>query len=208
MLLPRLFLGAGNMHEMQLTSADFIPTARRNPINAELHDGLAALNIPQCHLTAGCLFQALWNQQSGQPVEQGVSDYDVFYFDDSDLSYEAEDAVIQRVARHFAHLDVKVEVRNQARVHLWYPQRFGRPYPQLKSARDGIDRYLVACTCVGIDVASGELYSPDPLDDLVAGVLKINPRFADPVQFMRKAQSYQARWPWLRIVENGVVNNA
>ena len=156
----------------------------------------------------GCLFQALWNQQSGQPVAQGVSDYDVFYFDDSDLSYEAEDAVIQRVAQRFAHLDVKIEVRNQARVHLWYPQRFGRPYPQLKSARDGIDRYLVACTCVGIDVAKGELYSPDPLDDLVAGVLKINPRFADPVQFMRKALSYQARWPWLRIVENGVVNNA
>ena len=136
-----------------------------------------------------------------------MSDYDVFYFDDSDLSYEAEDAVIQRVAKHFSHLDVKIEVRNQARVHLWYPQRFGRPYPPLKSARDSIDRYLVACTCVGIEVASGALYSPDPLDDLVAGILKINPRFPDPVQFMRKALSYQARWPWLRIVENDVNNN-
>ena len=129
-----------------------------------------------------------------------MNDYDVFYFDDSDLSYEAEDRVIREVDALCADLGVKIEVRNQARVHLWYPQRFGRAYAPLLSARDGIGKYLVACTCVGIEVGSGELYFADPsLDDLVGGVLRVNPRFVDVVQFERKALSYRERWGWLRL---------
>ncbi len=183
-----------------ITPERFVDIALSNPVNAQLIQRLATLRLPQCHLTAGCLFQALWNLQSGKAVDWGVNDYDVFYFDDSDLSYEAEDAVIKQVDALCADLGVKIEVRNQARVHLWYPGRFGRAYPQLRRARDGIDRYLVACTCVGIEVESGVLYSSDPLDDLAAGVLRINPRFADSAQFMQKAPSYQRRWPWLQIV--------
>jgi hypothetical protein len=108
---------------------------------------------------------------SERPAGWGVKDYDVFYFDDHDLSWEAEDAVIQRVWMLTDDLGVTVEIKNQARVHLWYEQRFGSPYPQLGSARDGIDRYLISCTCVGIDVASGELYAPNGLQGLHDGIL-------------------------------------
>lgn len=185
--------------EPPLTDAEFLAIASQNPINAELLRRLPALGLNQCYLTAGCLFQAVWNHLSGQPVAWGVNDYDVFYFDDTDLSEEAEDRVIQQVARATADLDVNVEVRNQARIHIWYPQRFNAPYPQLQHARDGIDRYLVACTRVGVNVATGELYAPDGLADLTAGVLRINPLYPDAKQFAAKASSYQERWSWLRI---------
>ena len=92
-----------------------------------------------------------------------------------------------------------VEIRNQARVHLWYPQRFGHAYPQLSSARAGIDRYLVACTCVGIEVATGELYAPHGLHELAQGLLRVNPLTPQPQLFAAKAHSDVARWPWLRI---------
>lgn len=94
-----------------------------------------------------------------------------------------------------------MEVKNQARVHLWYPRRFNAPYPQLRHAQEGIDRYLVACTRVGIDAASGDLYAPDGLDDLAAGILRPNPEFPDLQQFEVKAISYQQRWPWLQLIE-------
>ena len=84
-----------------LIDAQFIAIARSNLVNAELLRRLPALGLPQCHLTAGCLFQALWNQRSGQPPDAGVSDYDVFYFDDSDLSWQAEDTVIRRAQALF-----------------------------------------------------------------------------------------------------------
>ena len=183
-----------------LIDAQFIAIARSNPVNAELLHRLPALGLPQCHLTAGCLFQALWNQRSGQPPDAGVSDYDVFYFDDSDLSWQAEDTVIRRAQALFAGLNATVEIRNQARVHLWYPQRFGAPYPPLQSAQDGIDRYLVECTCMGIQVDTGQLYAPHGLADLQAGRLRINPKFAQPAMFAAKAASYRQRWPWLQVV--------
>ena len=72
-------------------------------------------------------------------------------------------------------------------------------YPRLRSARDGIDRYLVECTCVGIDVATQEVYAPYGLDDIAAGLLKINARNRRPELFDEKARNYKARWPWLTI---------
>jgi uncharacterized protein len=176
-----------------------IAEAMRDPINEALMARLPALALPQSFLTAGCLFQATWNHTAGRPPGWGVKDYDVFYFDDSDLSWEAEDAVIRRVQEAVADLGATVEVKNQARVHLWYEQRFKAPYPRLQSARDGIDRYLIACTRVGIDLTDGSLYAPDGLGDLAAGILRMNPLLPMPEMFAVKARDYQSRWPWLRI---------
>lgn len=184
----------------ELTPASFIAQALSNPVNAELLQRLDSLRLPQCHLTAGCLFQALWNRQAGRAPDWGVKDYDVFYFDAADLSWEAEDRVIRAVQALTADLGVAVEVKNQARVHLWYRDRFQADYPQLTRTTDGIDRYLIACTCVGIDTRSRALYAPNGLDELQRGILRMNPRFAQPAMFRDKARSYQERWPWLSIV--------
>ena len=180
-------------------AAEFTALALQNPINAELLRRLPALALAQCHLVAGCLFQAVWNAKTGRPPADQVKDYDVFYFDDRDLSYEAEDAVIRRATPLFADLGVPVELKNQARVHLWYRQRFGGDYPKLRSAEDGIDRYLIPCTCVGIAAETRTLYAPNGLSDLWHGILRPNPIHPDPALFREKAISYQARWPWLTI---------
>ena len=146
-----------------LSPQAFATLAMGNPVNAALLQRLAGLALPQCHLTAGCLFQALWNQRSGRAVDWGVKDCDVFYFDDADLSWEAEDRVIREVCALTADLGVEVEVKNQARVHLWYRDRFQADCPRLLSAQAGIDRFPVSCSCVGIDVASGGVYAPHGL---------------------------------------------
>ena len=189
---------------MTLTVKTLLEIAMANPINAEITARLPDLGVDQCMLTAGCLFQAVWNHQSNRPVAQDVKDYDVFYFD-TDLSYEAEDRVIRAAERLFQDLGVNVEVKNQARVHLWYGERFGRPYPQLHTARQGVDRYLVAGTCIGLEIATGEVYAPYGLADVEQGILRINPQHPEPELFAQKAFSYQARWPWLKIVAPGPI---
>ncbi|WP_308811802.1 nucleotidyltransferase family protein [Stutzerimonas azotifigens] len=185
---------------MALSASGLIDAALTNPINVTLLERLPSLSLPQCVLTAGCLYQAWWNRQAGLPPHWGVKDYDLFYFD-HDLSWEAEDRVIRQVAALTADLGVTVEVKNQARVHLWYPQRFGLAYPQLNSSREGVDRYLVACTCVAIDVVSGELYAPFGLNELDHGLLRCNPLTPQPELFAGKAESYRARWPWLTLID-------
>ncbi|PZR13065.1 MAG: hypothetical protein DI532_13030 [Azospirillum brasilense] len=191
------------------SAGSFLAQVSANPVNAALLERLPALGLPQGFLTAGCLFQAVWNHRSGQPAGRGVKDYDVFYFDDRDLSWEAEDAVIRRVAEATRDLTEEtgavIEVKNQARVHLWYERRFGSPYPRLTSARDGIGRYLVSCTCIGIEAASGAIHVPDGFGDLEAGILRMNPLSGDRSDlFRRKAESYRARWPWLTVATDGV----
>lgn len=184
---------------MTLTVEGLVSIAMTNPINAEITSRLPALGLNQCLLTAGCLFQAVWNHQANQPAAWGIKDYDVFYFD-NDLSWEAENEVIQTAQQLFQDLQVNVEVKNQARVHLWYGERFGRPYPQLQSARDGVDRYLIAGTCIALDAETAEVYAPYGLTDIEHGLLRINPKNAQTDLFEQKAKSYQARWPWLKIL--------
>ena len=158
---------------------------------------MAALRAPDAWLTAGCLPQTVWNLNSGRPAGEGIRDYALFYFD-KDPSWEAEDAVIRRAGALFANLGVQVEVRNQARVHLWFADKFGYEIAPIGSARDGIDRFLFSTICIGIS-ADGQVYAPYGLQDMLAGVLRPNP--ADPrLETMRaKAEDYRARWPWLRV---------
>jgi hypothetical protein len=181
-----------------MTEAEFIYSALANKANADLLVRLRSIGLPDCYLAGGCLFQPIWNRKSGRAADWGIKDYDVFYFD-KDISWEAEDRIIREVAKATGDLGVAVEIRNQARVHLWYPDRFGRKYPQLTSARDGIDRYLISCTCIGFEVESGQLYAPNSLQELACGVLRPNPLNWQPDLFIQKAQSYQSRWPWLTI---------
>lgn len=178
-----------------MTPDAFRAVALTNPINATILGRLPALGLEQAYLVAGCLYQAVWNARDGRDPGWGVKDYDLFYYD-PDTSWEAEDAVIRRAADLFADLGVEVELRNQARVHLWYPQRFGKVIPPLDSSRDGIAGFLVRCTCVGLS-AAGEVVAPYGLDDLAAGILRPNPRTDNMAQYRIKVDSYRARWPWL-----------
>jgi hypothetical protein len=188
---------------------EFIDAVLRNPINRTILERLPSLGLPDLWLVAGCLFQTYWNLRDGRPAEADIRDYDLFYFDDTDLSWEAEDRAIRRAAALFADLRVTIELRNQARVHLWYERRFGHPCPRLLSACHGIDRFLVAGTCLGLRPADGgagdaegiELHAPFGLADMIEGVLRPNPDCPEPVLFRRKAESYRRRWPWLSIVE-------
>lgn len=178
-----------------MTEEEFLTLVRRNPVNAAILARLPDLGVPQAHLTAGALFGTVWNVQADQPPDANIADYDLFYWD-ADRSYDAEDAVIRRAQALFADLPVTVEVRNQARVHLWFREKTGLDRPALGSARDGIDQFLVECTALGIG-ACGEVYAPFGLCDLAVGVLRLNPHNHTPGLYRAKVDSYRRRWPWL-----------
>ena len=53
------------------------------------------LDIEDDWIVAGAIYNTVWNRLTGRPSLQGVRDIDFFYFDPSDLSYEAEDRIIR-----------------------------------------------------------------------------------------------------------------
>lgn len=187
------------------TSPDtFVQDILRNPHNRLLLERWDRLALPDAWLVAGCLFQTVWNLRAGAEPDAQIKDYDLFYFDGEDLGAEGQRDVQRRVDAVLGDIGVAVEAVNQARVHLWYPEVFGHPYSQLTSARDGLDRFLVLGTCVGVRPAGSgwEVYAPYGLDLLYDGLLTPNPLVDRGGLFERKAASYQARWPWLRIARD------
>src|ERR1700716_3238655 len=103
---------------------EFLAAALRNPVNEKIADELFRLALPDAWIVSGCLVQTAWNVLTARAVDYGIADYDIFYFD-SDTSWQAEDAVIRQVQGRLKNLGVRLEVRNQARVHLWYPGKHG-----------------------------------------------------------------------------------
>jgi hypothetical protein len=186
-------------------AARFVDDVRRNASVAALLDRLPAFRLPQAALVAGALFQTAWNLQWARAPTDSIRDYDVFYFDADDLSAAAEARVNAQLNAACADLGVTIEACNQARVHQWYEAHFGHPYAPLASVDEGISRFLVRCTCVGLQPTPGagapRLIAPHGLADLYAGRLERNAPFAPAALFRRKAESYRARWPQL-VVES------
>jgi hypothetical protein len=167
---------------------------------------LRELALPQWRLVAGCLYQTVWNVLTGRPRGTGINDYDVIYFDDRDLSWDAEDAVIRRVAAATAGGVGPVEVRNQARVHLWFEQRFGTPYPPLAAADEAIARYASIAHAVGVRLESDDrldIAARFGLDDIFAMVIRPNHGLDNAASHARKARRVKASWPKVTVLPWG-----
>ena len=183
--------------------SDLVSAAIANPINRAILTRLPMLGLPDAWLVAGSVYQSYWNALTGRPPTEGIKDYDLFYFDPTDLSYEAEDRALQRARLVFADLDALIDLKNQARVHLWYPDRFGAYYPPTAHAQEAIGRFQIRCTCIGLQPhADGTLalHAPYGTDELARGELVFNRNCPSLDGAAAKAASYQARWPWLKIV--------
>jgi len=100
-------------------------------------------------------------------------------------------------------VDRPVQVRNQARVHLWYAEKFGRPLAPLASTGAGIANFTTLCACVGVcRVANGNLdfLAPFGLHDLFAMVARLNLLSASPETHGRKCVRWAAQWPACTVI--------
>jgi hypothetical protein len=186
-----------------MNTDEFLAAALRNPVNEIIADELFRLALPDAWIVSGCLVQTAWNVQTSRAVDNGIADYDVFYFD-PDTSWRAEDAVIRQLQGQLTKLGVKVEVRNQARVHLWYPEKHRLPYPALRSSTQGIDRFLTKNTQVGIRRTQGghDVCAPNSFDDIAGMIVRPNPgpNFS-AASYAAKAARWKALWPELTVLD-------
>ena len=190
-----------------VTAADqrrrFEAIIRADPGLMRLLAVLRELALPQWRLVAGCLYQTVWNVLTERPRGTGINDYDVIYFDDRDLSWSAEDAIIRRVAAATEGGVGPVELRNQARVHLWFEERFGTLYPPLASADEAIARYASVAHAVGVRLEPEgrlDVLAPFGLDDIFAMVIRPNHALDNAASHARKAQRVKAIWPEVTVL--------
>ena len=173
---------------------------RATPLLLDVLERARDLALPDTWLVSGAIYNTVWNHLTGRPPLTGINDIDLFYFDASDLSYEAEDRAIKAADRIFAGLPLPVQLRNQARVHLWYPDRFGEAYPPLASSCEAIDRFASLTHSVGARLDSAgaiELYTPFGLDDLFSFRIVPNRRMNNRATHEKKGARAMTVWPEL-----------
>lgn len=163
----------------------------------------ATWDLPGWYLVAGCLYQTVWNVVTGRPPQSGILDYDLIYFDGSDLSWAAENALIRESEAIFADMPAPVQIRNQARVHLWYQEKFAAPCQPHESSEAAIDTFEATNACLGVRLQPDghwRVYAPYGLSDVFNLIARPNPALAPRHVYQAKVRRWQQQWPSLTVL--------
>ena len=178
--------------------ARLVDIVRADPGLMHVLTTVRGLGLNDWRVFSGAVYQSVWNAVTDRPVGYGRKDYDLGYFD-PDTSWDAEDVVIKRVAAAFEEpFRTDVEVRNQARVHIWFPDRFGEPYEPLTGTDEALGRFVAPAFAVGVRLEADDTISiaaPFGLEDVFSMTLGPNPNRPLANGWTRAVESAKARWP-------------
>lgn len=176
---------------------------RDNPVISELFNNWTRLDLPNCWIVAGAIVQSYWNSAHGFSPLHGVCDVDVVYFDPNDLSEESEASHAARINAAYEGLPIRFDVKNEARVHLWYEDRFGYPIESYSSAETAIDTFPTTAGAIGVRPAGDEIvcYTTFGFDDLMTLIVRPNKRQITRSIYERKIARWRSVWPMLKIID-------
>lgn len=179
---------------------EFRSILTKSKLFVDVYSRIPELRLPNWYIAAGILSQTVWNYLHNFELDAHIKDIDLVYFD-SDTSYEAEDKFIQFGKSLFQDIPVVVEIRNQARVHLWYHEHFGIHIPAYKSVEDGISSWPTTITCIGItEQFDSKVFAPFGLDDLFNMVIRPNKCMVTKQMYKAKANRWKETWPKLTVL--------
>jgi uncharacterized protein len=162
----------------------------------------AEMALPDWYFGAGGVAQTVWNLRHGFDAAGGIKDYDLVYFDPHDLSAESERRIEEEVATRLSRFGVVVDVHNEARVHLWYEQRFGRHLAPYRSTEDAIATWPTTASSVGVRRGHEGFIvcAPFGLADLLGMVARPNKTIVTREVYEEKVSRWKTRWPKLRVI--------
>ena len=182
-------------------TSEFEASLRASPLMQEALIRLVACDLPNYVLGAGVVAQSVWNARHGFDAWHGIADIDVVYFD-PDTSQSSEARASARVATLLAGLGLGVDVKNQARVHLWYRNRFGTSIRSYTSLEDALLSWPTTATAVGVRLERERTHivAPFGLRDLMSLVVRPNRVQVPRSVYEEKAARWGNLWPHLRVL--------
>lgn len=158
------------------------------------------IRLPNGWLAAGAVAQTVWNVAHRFPPEANIRDIDLIYFDADDLSAEAEARHEARIRGLFADVGVAVDVKNEARVHLWYQAKFGYSIAPYGSVEEAIATFPTTSTAVGVRAYGSllDICAPFGLDDLLGLVVRPNKAQITRAIYEAKVARWRLCWPELK----------
>ena len=175
---------------------------KKSPIISEALKHAEGWDLPHWYLGAGCIAQTVWNHLSDKEPAAHIKDLDLAYFDPHDLTKKSEARHEEEANVLLKETPIEIDVKNQARVHLWYEERFGRPIEPYPSIEAAINSWPTTATCIGVRTCREKftVYAPYGLNDLFGIVARPNKVQITEAIYMKKVNRWKTCWPELQIV--------
>ena len=154
------------------------------------------IKLNNWYITAGAIPTVVWNNLVANPPDKFLNDIDIVYYDGNNITQEAENRAANRVRNLFPEVKHKIDVKNQARVHIWYRDKFGSRIHPYESTEDGIDMWM-SVTAIGVRYEKGhyKVYAPYGLEDLFSMNVKPNSRIISAEKYRSKIKKWKKQWP-------------
>lgn len=152
---------------------------------------VSALGIPNLYVGGGSVTQSVWNHLFSKPIGYGISDVDIVYFD-TDLSLEKERKVLAQIVEITKQNQYTLDVKNEARVHLWYEEKFGFSIPTYTSTEEAISTWPSTATSIGVffdQESKLQIFAPYGMYDLFSGVVRPNKAMISREVYEKKLRS-------------------
>ncbi len=185
---------------------EFLGIVRNNRNLRLILERAGELGAPNWYVGGGAVAQTVWNHAHGFLPEYGIKDYDLVYFDAGDTSYEAEDLFIQKSQKIFQGISAPLDIKNQARVHLWHKNHFGVSIKPYQSAEEAIATWPATATSIGVrknQDGQFKIRAPFGLNDLFAMIVRANKIHATTRIYNEKIERWAGIWPKLKIIPYG-----
>lgn len=170
----------------------------------KVYDAIRQYSKADLYLGAGLVYQTVWNHMSEFPLEYGIDDIDIIYFDDQNLTENQEDD-IRSDLQVMLGSKLKIDVKNQARVHLWYKDKFGYEIKPYLSVFDAVNSWPITAgsviVCPDPDTGQPDIYTPYGLTDMLSMTVRANKSQITREIYAQKSQKWARKWPDLRVID-------
>lgn len=184
----------------------FISILEENKDLMIILDYLAKLNLPNFYIAAGSIFQTIWNYYDNRPLNYGIKDIDIIYYDKDNLTKEVEQKLENQIIDFLKqqNLNYEVDVHNEARMHLWKKENENKDIDQYQNSEDAIAKWIATVHAIGITKEKGQIkvYAPYGLSDIFSRTIRpIKHKGNSQELYNKKVASWQSRFSNLNIIE-------
>lgn len=184
----------------------FISILKQNNDLMTILDYISELKLPNFYIAAGSIFQTIWNYIDNKPLNYGIKDIDIIYYDSSNISKYLEKELENKIIYHFQKLGLNYEfdVHNEARMHLWKKENENKMIDQYENSEDAIDQWIATVHAIGITKEDNEvkIYAPYGLSDIFSKTIRpIKHKANSKELYDKKIMSWKSRFDNLNIIE-------
>lgn len=179
---------------------------KKNKELMDILDYVYKLKLPNFYIAAGSIFQTIWNYYDNKPLNYGIKDIDIIYYNNDDLTIDT-DLKYYNIIKDYCNkkgYNYEIDVSNEARMHIWKKEKFNIDVKQYINSEDAINKWIATVHAIGITKENDKIkiYAPYGLSDIYSRTIRpIKHEYSSKDIYDKKAKSWSERFDNLNIID-------